>query len=198
MRRIRDLLCTLALTALIAVSLWAAVTVAREFPGPSGPEPIDVRHWLTQRDLSAATSAERSRVMRQFERQLRGGENLAAGLPALDSREQELLAENVSLLLEQWFRMKVDSYHAQRPDRRARWLDGQLEQIQQMAGRGRDAANAPLGLPGSLYALGKINSQVEQWIERADPKDQDRMRDFWRAVQERTMSRQRPKKARDR
>lgn len=194
MRWIRDSLCGLALVSLTAVSVWAAVTVAREFPRPAVQASDDIRQWLTEHDLSQASAAERSRVVRQFEKELRGGEDLAAELRTLDDRQRELLKDNLALLLEQWFQDKVDRYFEQRPRLRAAWLDAEIEEIARFASRGREVRSFPSG-PAPLYALGMINNQVEQWIERAKPERQEPMREFWRAVQARALARQRPEQA---
>jgi hypothetical protein len=191
MRRLRDLLCGLALVASTAISLWGAVLVARqEFPDPLALEPVDLRQWLTQRDLSQASAAVRNRVARRFEEELRGGGNLAAEFRSLDPQQRKRLEENLLLVLEHWFHDKMNRYFEQQPDLRAAWLDQELEQLEQVVNRARDGRGSPLGMPSSLYIIGMIGSRVEEWIQRADPEMQERMREFQRAVQQRVLARQ--------
>jgi hypothetical protein len=191
MRKVRDLLCAAALMSLTAVCVWAAATVAQQ-KFPSEPlEPVELRSWLTERDLSQVSRATQSRVARRFEEELRRGGSWGAESRGLDQQQQRQLEENLTIVLEYWFRDKVNRYFEQRPDRRTAWLDREIEQMEQLFSRNRDRGRgrAALGLPGSLYVLGMLGSRMEAWIERADPKTQERMREFQRAVQERVMAR---------
>jgi hypothetical protein len=191
MRHLRDLLCALALAASTAVSVWAAVRVARqEFPDPATLEPVDVRQWLVERDLTQASPAVRSRVARRLETELRDRGDLASELRMLDAPQRQRLEENLSLVMEQWFRGKVNRYFEQSPGRRTAWLDREIGELERLFNRGRQGRGSALGLPGSLYMMGLIGGRMEQWIQRADTATQERMREFQRAVNERLLARQ--------
>ena len=191
MRRLRDLLSALALVVLTSLSLWGAALVARqEFPDPQVLEPIDVRQWLTQRDLAQASPSDRSRLIRRLEEQVRSGERLSEG-KKLNSDEQSRLQENLMPLLEQWFHDKAHAYAEQPADRREEWMDREVGQLERLIPRGKGEKSSALKLPQSLYAIGLIGSQMEQWISAADSQTQPRLREFQQALTKRLLARPR-------
>jgi hypothetical protein len=190
MREIRELLCLAALLSLSSISVWAAVQVAQQdFPAASALEPVELRSWLTERDLSQMTPATQSRVARRFQDELRRGGNWGADPRSLDPQQRELLEENLTIVLGYWFRDKMNRYFDQRPERRTAWLDREIEELEQLIGgnRDRNRRRSPATIPGSLYVIGMIGSRMEKWIQQADPETQQRMREFQRAVQERLL-----------
>lgn len=188
MRQFRDLLSLLALVVLTAVSLWGAALVAKqEFPDPATLEPIDVRQWLTQRDLARASTADRSRLIRRLEERIRAGERFAKE-KALEPAERRQLQDNLLPLLEQWFHDKANAYAQQPADRREAWLDREVGQLERLVPRGSREKPSVLGLPRSLYAIGLIGSQMEQWIQAANPRMQPRLREFQQALAKRLLS----------
>ncbi len=75
MRQVRDLVCLAAFLCLSSISGWAAVRVGQqEFPDAKALEPVELRSWLTERDLSQMPPATQSRVARRFQDELRRGE----------------------------------------------------------------------------------------------------------------------------
>lgn len=189
MRRIRDLLSALAFVVLTAISLWGATLVAKqEFPDPRTLEPIDVRQWLTQRDLAQASAADRSRLIRRLEEQVRSGERMAER-NALQPAERQRLQENLLPLLQQWFHDKANAYAQLPADRREEWLDREVGQLEQLVPRGKDQKPSMLKLSQSVYVIGLIGSQMERWIQAADPRTQPRLREFQQALTKRLLSR---------
>lgn len=191
MRRIRDFLSTVALVVLTAISLWGATLVARQkFPDPLALEPIDVRQWLTQRDLARASAADRSRIIRRLEEQVRSGERSPEG-KALEPAERQQLQNNLLPLLEQWFHDKANAFAEQPEDRREEWLNREVGQLERLVPRGKGGTSSALRLPQSLYAIGLIGSQMEQWIQSADVQTQPRLREFQQALTKRLLSHRR-------
>lgn len=192
MRRLRDLICALAFVILTAVSIWAAVQAAQQdFPDSAALEPVDLRQWLTDGDLSQTNAAARSRLARRFEEELRGGEAVqwAKELRSLDPGDAARLEENLSAVLEFWYRDKVNRYFDQRPERRAAWLDREIEHLERVFKGSRGRNEPPLGGAGALFVMGRAGVHMDQWISRADPPMQEKMREFQGAVLERMMAR---------
>ena len=71
MRWIRDAVCLAALLTMTSLTVWGTVQAARqELPDAETLEPVDLRSWLTERDLSSSSDAVRSRVSRRFDEEL--------------------------------------------------------------------------------------------------------------------------------
>jgi hypothetical protein len=152
-------------------------------------EPVELETWLTQRDLSQADRATLSRVVRRFEEELRRGRWAADSQP-LNEPQRRRLEENLSVVLETWFHNKVNRYFDQPPEERAKWLDRQIKDLEQAFHRGGKGGRGRMpSMGGSLQLLGMIGGRMEQWVQRADPDTQVRMREFQRAVQQRLFSR---------
>ena len=188
MRKLKDLICAAAFVALTAISVWGAVQVYRTpMPDASTLEPLNLRQLLTEEDLSQASPAVRSRVVRRFDDLLRSGrQEWLAEWTNVKGPQRDRLEQNLSVLMERWFREQTERYFDQPVERREAWLDGEFRRLQRVFGGG-NRRGRPRDLATSLYVLGVIGNHMEQWIQRADPEMQPKMREFQRACQQRIL-----------
>ena len=189
-RHFRDLISALVLVAAVAVSVAAAVRVARQKLPDEVAQPLDFDVWMIDRDLSQESEATRQRLARNIEQGLRDGD-WAARVRKLDADQRQRVEDNFAQVLELWFLDKMHRYFAQPEHKRQEYLDREIDKLMRLVqARMPSGARSRGGFPGALVGIGMMNHQVDEWIAAADPALQPQMREFQIALQNRLIARE--------
>jgi hypothetical protein len=192
MRRLKSFATCLVLSITVAISLTAAVQVARQpLPDEPAPPPLDFRAWMIDRDLSSETPQTRAQLARRFDRELRDDANFLSELRNLKPEQERLVRENVGQLLEPLFIEKVREYFRLPEEERESWLDREIDRLLRLTNAQRPGlTDSPRFSTASVVGLGLFQQHVEEWAQRAEPETAAKMREFSAALQNRWFARE--------
>jgi hypothetical protein len=192
MRIVRDFLTAVALVTLTAISVAAAVLVARQ-PLPSSPveDRRQVWEWLTNDDLAATGAEARQKLLRRVEAELDRGLDWSENVAQLDDDGRERLRANVAILAQTWFLSMVDRYHELPEAERSAFLDQRIAEVERRSGTVAQLASG-MGESDrfSLQMLAPMLGQLEAWTDEAPPAQRERIRQFQSALQDRFLARE--------
>lgn len=191
MSRLKNLMTALVLLAACAVSVLAAVQVARQPLPAEMTEPVELRTWIIERDLSQEPAETRAQVARRLEKEFRRDSPLVLELRQLDPAERQRAQENIVQLIESLFIAKAHEYARQPEHRRQQYLDRELDRLTKLIDpqRATELHSATFS-PAGFAAIALFQQRLEQWVERADPESRPKLREFATALQNRWLARQ--------
>lgn len=189
MRTLRNAITFLVLLLGTAISVAAAVQVARQkFPQPVVTENLDFTDWIIDRDLSQENEATSRMLAQRMDVELRAGKwSGRVKNRELTGEQRALVQRNLLLVLEQYFYEKMDRYFQRPKEHRSEYLDREIDTLLKLLEKNvpQQLKPADLPLPGVLAAIGVVNAKIGEWVDNADPEAQPRMREFHAALVER-------------
>jgi hypothetical protein len=133
--------------------------------------------WLATRDLAVEPLATRREIARRIVAELESGLELEQAASDLTDEHRDILRANGLLLMEAWLSDEAARYAELPADERTDYVDARLDQVE---GWGLfQFLSGPAGPPasgGEQSAPVSLMTQVNVWIDRAEPARQPHLR----------------------
>ena len=194
----RKILILLFTTALLVVGVAASIALLYpQLPDPRTADREDLLRWLVSRDLRRESMETRHALACRFEEEFCTACNTKADPDwesvekRLDQSQRQQLWDNLPVVLEPWFLEKTDRYSELPQADRTAYLDRMLDMVAALSGiavirpSGNEAEDPSAA--GGLQAL--LLGQVEQWKQKAEPPQREKIDRFLADMQMRLLLR---------
>ena len=191
--------------AMLSVAAGAGfLMVYPPLPDPAVATRQELFRWLVLRDLSAASTEIRQKILSRVDTEFQAAGDFDATIESMEDSRRQMLWHNVTVLLEPWLLDKVEHYAqlpaAQKMDYIDRFLD--RAELWNKIGTaclktGSDQGSPRQGPPEQWLAGGSsasklVMEQIEQCSRRTAPEQRRQIGAFMTAVQARWLWRQLP------
>jgi hypothetical protein len=168
------------------IERWTAAAAAERAARMRSAVQDGLLCWLATRSLADEPRGTRRELARRIVEELNAGLTLSRLDDGLSVEQRATLKSNGLLLLEAWLHVEAERFADLPAAHRTAYLDARLDDVADWelvdwfadGSGGVPAVNSTAGLVGLM-------TQVDQWIERAEPEHRPRLRTLVQQLQQR-------------